>query len=768
VGKRDNGEGQKDDSLIAAGESQRKRWMSETSLLIHLASNDLFKDLDQAILKELEGELEPLHLNRDEILFKQGEPGDSMYVLIKGRIAVRMRTAGGREIVVAEESKPGTSVGEMALITGQARVVTICAESEADLVRLSKEGFEFLVRKRPRTLAELAETTSRRWRRAQLAVVLTNLLGEFDAGALQDLQSELEWYQLSHGEILFSQGDPGEAMYIVVNGRLRIVAVLPDGSESELDEIGAGEIVGEFALITGEARTATVYAIRQTHLVRLSQPLFTRLVARHPQAMMRIARKIVHRHPSSLRVSAVERISAFNLALIPINQDVPLDEFSQNLAAGLESFGRILHLSSACLDRIYGQEGAAQTPLDDPTAPILDSWMSEQETKFQYILYAADPDWSTWTRRCLRQADKILIVGQSGADPTPDLLELGLDSLGVSARTELVLLHPASVTRPSGTSDWLSRRQIHTHHHVREGDSGCIQRLVRRLTGRPTGLVLSGGAARGFAHLGVFRALEELGIQFDFVGGTSMGALMSASYAMGRSYEQMVELAREFASPRRLFDYTLPLTSLMSSKKATNALMELFGDLHIEDLWHPYFCVSSNLSRAETKIHRTGLLWKAIRASTAIPGIFTPILYDGELFVDGGAMNNFPVDIMRQSCDGGTVVGVNVSQAHETAEAYHFGTSLSGWQVLWSRVNPFYERIQAPSLAANLVRSLEISSASQIMTGERLADVVIKPDVSQFGMLDFAAYEEISEAGYQAAWKPLSRWQSQREQAGKP
>ncbi len=737
--------------------------MSEISLLPHLTSNDLFKDLDESSLKVLEDELELVHLNRDEVLFKQGDSGDSMYVLIKGHLVVRMRTADGREIVVGEESEPGTSVGEMALITGQARVVTVFAASESELVKLSKEGFECLVTRQPHTLTDMAEKTSRRWRRAQLAVILANLLGDLDVATLYDLIAQLEWCQLSHGEVLFHQGDPGDAMYIVVNGRLRIVAVLPDSTERELDEIGAGEIVGEFALITGEPRTATVYAIRETHLVRLTQPFFTRLVVRYPQAMMQITRKIVLRHPSSLRASAAESINAFNVALIPINQDVPLDEFTQHLAESMASFGRILRLSSARLDHIYGQDGAAQTPLDDPTTPILDSWMSEQETKFQYILYAADPDWSTWTRRCLRQADRILIVGQSGGDPAPGSVELALNMLEVNARTELVILHPASVSRPSGTFEWLSRRQVHSHHHVREGDTACIQRLVRRLTGRPTGLVLSGGAARGFAHLGVFRVLEELGIQIDYIGGTSMGALLSAGFAMGRSYEEMVELARMFANPKRLFDYTLPLTSLMTSKKVTNVLIELFGDLHIEDLWHPYFCVSSNLSRAEPVIHRTGLLWQSVRASTAIPGIFTPVLHEGDLFVDGGAMNNFPVDIMRKSCDGGTVIGVNVSQAHEPAEAYQFGTSVSGWQVLWSRINPFSERIQTPSLAANLVRSLEISSAHQIKIRERLADLLIQPDVSQFGMLDFASYEAISEAGYQAAWKQLSQWQSQRD-----
>jgi len=635
---------------------------------------------------------------------------------------------------------------------------SVCAASEAVLVKLKKAGFEYLAKRQPHILTDLAETTSRRWRRAQLAVILANLLGDFDTVTLRDWQTELEWQQLSHGEILFNQGEPGDAMYIVVNGRLRIAAILPDGSETELDEVGTGDIVGEFALITGEPRTATVYAIRETHLVRLSRSSFNRLVAQYPRAMMQVARGIILRHPSSVRVAAKESISSFNVALVPISPELPLDDLAQRLASGLAEVGPCLHLDSIRLDHIYGREGAAQTHLDDPTAAMLDSWLSEEETKFHYLLYVADPAWTTWTRRCLRQADQVLLVCQSNADPAPGPVELAMGSLGIRARTELVLLHPASVVWPSRTSGWLSRRQVQAHHHVGQGDEGCIQRLVRRITGRPSGLVLSGGAARGFAHLGVFRALEELDIQIDFVGGTSMGSLMGAGFAMGRTYHEMVGLARELANPKRLFDYTLPLASLMSSKKVTNVLMEVFGRIHIEDLWRPYFCVSSNLTTAEPVIHRTGPLWKAVRASVAIPGIFSPVLHEGEVLVDGGVMNNFPVDIMRLSCDRGRVIGVNVSQAHEPEGAFHFGSSISGWQVLWSRLNPFGEPIHAPSLASNLVRSLEISSEYQMKTSECLADVIIQPQVSQYGMLDFASYEPIAEAGYQVAIKELTGW----------
>jgi NTE family protein/lysophospholipid hydrolase len=324
--------------------------------------------------------------------------------------------------------------------------------------------------------------------------------------------------------------------------------------------------------------------------------------------------------------------------------------------------------------------------------------------------------------------------------------------------TELVLLHPDHEARPIGTSEWLDRRQLHAHHHICIDDQRHYKRLARWLTGQTVGLVLSGGGARGFAHLGAFRALEELGIQIDYVGGTSMGSLLGAGFAMGLDSNEMNKLADAFANPKQLFDYTLPLVSLMASKKVTRLLRRLFGDLYIEDLWLPFFCISSNMTRAEPVVHQSGLLWKSVRASIAIPGIFTPILDEGDLLIDGGPMNNFPVDIMRQYCGGGSVIGVNVSPSEEMKYSYQDGAGISGWQILWSRLNPFVKAIETPSLIANIMRSLEINSVHQIKNKQRLADVLIQPDVGQFGMLDFGSYQLISEAGYLAAREELDRW----------
>ncbi len=324
--------------------------------------------------------------------------------------------------------------------------------------------------------------------------------------------------------------------------------------------------------------------------------------------------------------------------------------------------------------------------------------------------------------------------------------------------SELVLLHAETTDRPRNTHKWLVRRRVHAHHHLRLNYREDLQRLIRRLTGSMVGLVLSGGGARAFAHIGAIRAIQEAGLPIDLVGGSSLGSIVAAAYALGWNYDTMVKAAATFFSPTTLFDYTLPLVAFTNSKKMTRILAHEFRDIQIEDLWLPYFCISTNLTRAKSVIHRQGPLWRSLRASCSLPGIFTPVVEKGELLVDGAILNNLPVDTMYKLCQGGPVIAVDVSAETDLTDDYHFSASLSGWQVLWSRLNPFLPEIKAPSIMDTLRRSTELNSIRQKQTNQALVDIFINPPVSQFGLTAFNAYETLIEMGYQAAKKAIKAW----------
>ena len=602
-------------------------------------------------------------------------------------------------------------------------------------------------------------------RRAALADALVGAFGPLDAAALAEIGSKLDWVSLAGGETLFRQGERGDDVYVVVDGRLRAIAEDAVGGVRVLEESGRGTAVGELGLLTGEPRAATIVAVRDSDLVRLSKAAFDALLDRHPHAMMQLARAAAVRLRRSSQRPARGGTAPITFALVPAGPGVPLSAFARRLTGALGRFGKALHVGSVDVDRRVGRPGAAQSgDGDDLHAPIV-SWLSEQEQAHRHVVLEADAAWTPWTRRCLRQADRVLVVGRAGDDPAPGEVESASAAMGLGTRRELVLLQADDCARPTHTARWLASRNVATHHHVRLGSDRDVDRLARRVGARAVGVVLGGGGARGFAHIGMFRALAEEGIEVDVVGGTSIGAVVAGAHAHGLTADEMVGIARVFASRRKLLDHTLPLASLMAARKVTAFFQHLFGDVRVEDLWTPLFAVSSSLSRARAVVHDRGPLWHTVRASTAIPAIFPPLLdHDGDVLVDGNVMNNMPLDVMREWCEGGTVIGLNPMPTDDKVKRYHFGPSLTGWEALKGRLGLFGSKTRAPSILGSVMRATEINSANRMRQSSfrALADLLIEPALGEYPILAFDQYEPIIEIGYASAREAISAWRQGR------
>ena len=575
--------------------------------------------------------------------------------------------------------------------------------------------------------------------------------------ALQELGRLFERVQLKSGETLLRQGEPGDCMFLLASGRLRAY-VERDGREVIVGEVGRGEVVGEMALLIDEPRSATIRAIRDSELFRLSKDAFDLFLEKHPVALKQIARVNLLRLRRSILSTRIESTVA-TIAVVPAGRGAPLTEFAAWLARALGDFAPTLHLNRDAYDHVI-DDRATNTPTESTAA--IGAWLNEQEARYRYVVYECDETFSTWTRRCLRQADYVLFVGIAGSDPAPGEIERAgrTEDRGRTApRRELVLLHPPDTSRPSGTQAWLAHRQIDFHHHVRIGRATDFERLARFLTGRAIGLVLGAGGARGLAHIGVIRAIQELGIAIDLIGGTSCGAMVGGALAKDLDGERIFRTAREhLVSSGSLLDYTLPLVSLISGRKMTRGLQRVFGDVAIEDLWLNYFCVSTNLSRAAMIVHRTGPLWRGIRASISLPGILPPVLQEGDLLVDGGLMNKLPVDVMRKLCNGGRVIAVSVSQAERLQVEYEFPEHLSGWRVLVRRLNPFRSRREEANIASILLCSTLVKSTESQAALEREADICVRVPPVAVGMFEFKSLDAIVDAGYTAALAQLRGW----------
>ena len=597
----------------------------------------------------------------------------------------------------------------------------------------------------------------------------TALFGALDEVSLRELEREIEVTSVPGGEALMREGDLADCLYVVVSGRLRAFVRSPEGRtpegpehggrEQAVGEIGRGESVGEMALLIGGHRSATVRAVRDTHLLKLSKAGFDRLVDRHPETAVQLARMLVTRLDQTLHAGG-RASPPVTLAVVPLDASRAPAVATAELAAELAALGPTVHLASAVVDGALGP-GAAQTRHLDPDNARLVDWLSEREARHRFVLYETDATPTAWTQRCLRQADRVLVLSRAGPPPPLGELEAALwrEMEWPAVPRELVLLHEASIRPGADVREWLrAPRRFAMHHHVRAGVRADFQRLARMLTGRAIGVVLGGGGARAFAHIGVLRALGEAGVPIDLIGGTSMGAVLAAQHAAGWDYPTMLEANRKaFVLSGSLFDYTLPLMSLIGGQRFVRMFMRMFGETHIEDLPLKYFCVSTDLTRGEARVHETGHLARWLSASVSVPGLAPPVFDEGNLLVDGSVLDTVPAGVMRRF-GRGPIVAVDVTAREDVRVDPSYRWPPSAWRILWSRLNPLARRIQAPSIYTILLRTTMLSSMSAV---ERLAgevDLYIHPPVERFDLLDWRSLDRLAELGYETASRKIAEW----------
>jgi NTE family protein/lysophospholipid hydrolase len=310
---------------------------------------------------------------------------------------------------------------------------------------------------------------------------------------------------------------------------------------------------------------------------------------------------------------------------------------------------------------------------------------------------------------------------------------------------------------PSGTSEWLRFRDVSLHHHVRYQNDSDFGRVARFLIGKAVGLVLGGGGARGFAHVGILRALEELNIPIDLIGGNSMGAIIAAQSALQWERKDMIQRTLQLCLAGD--NFTLPIISLLSGKKMSRGLYDMFGEIQIDDLWHHFYSISCNISRATVVTHDCGSLLTAVLNSNSPPGLFPPQIWKGDLHVDGALLNNVPVDVMRKYNEGGTVIGVDVNEREELLNNTDISRGISGWEILFNKLNPFADTMRLPNMMAILNRASIIGGLSQrkkMMDG--YADLYLQPPVNAFSLMDYKSAEKIAELGYQFAIVEFQKW----------
>jgi len=741
---------------------------NDTAMALDVGVMGLQRELDLEDDEYLRKVVQVVRLEEGETLMTESSYSDAALVfVITGELKLfQLCEDEGEDELYSAGS--GECVGQLAMLTGEANFYTCRAKTSSLVALLSKQSFFSIVSSTPEMVLSLAHSTISR---------LSPLVRRIDFA--------LDWVNIEGGKGVTPPIYQPDSTYLVLSGRLRGYSKKANDREL-VGEYARGDMVGIVDVITGVKRNISYLAVRDSEICMFPPQLLDYLKSSSSKVMSKLVsilgQRLVKLRQGLDEGSLMKSNFKYNsVAVFPAGPDVPLTAFCLQLEKSLSVLGPSLRLSSSSIVRKFGED-AFQSRYEYR----INSWLNQQEDRHNCIVFQCDSHASAWTRKCFRHTDLILVLCNASNVESKDIssAEKEIEPLTRRIRKELVLLWNPETDHPRSTKDWLKRRpwlsghfhmkthrwmnqtfkttqsesriarSFEKHSHSDPDIHSDFARLARHIQGKSIGLVLGGGGARGAAHLGMIRSIVEAGIPIDKVGGVSIGAFMGGLWAIHRDLSVMTVITRQwFYNMTRyagLLDLTYPITSLFTGGYFNWTLTETFPpELDIEDLWIPYYCVSTDVTVSRERIHTSGCLWKYCRASMSYAWILPPICdpKDGHLLLDGCYVNNVPGDIMlKENCSHILAVDVTAIDSDDLA---NYGDKLSGWYLLFSRLNPFSTYPNIPTQAQiqeRLSFCSHYKNLAEMKSNERYE--YIQPPVGHFSSAKFDIFQEIYDVGY--------------------
>lgn len=735
--------------------------MERSELEAWLGQCALFSGAPGELLRLCAESAQLRRLAAGEPLIRAGQQGHGLLLIRTGSAEVRAAGAivGAAPIASVDA---GAVLGEIQAVSGQAATADVVATSACELVELAPELLHRLADQHPPFEEHLVQLAAQRLRGLVFRRTVDALLGDVDPARVEALVGQATEVVLDRGEVLMREGEPGDAWYVLTSGRLAIAA-RPGDRRRRIAELLPGASVGEMALITGAPRSATVRAERRSSLMCLARADFERFSDEHPAFARRLTGLMVQRlsAPRNARRGEVGRV----LVVLRASGSRVLSDGLRQLAGALGNVARARLCLRSAFEAALGRPLGPTTGESHPVWHRFDVWLEEAQRQHGLVLLDGGSEDDPWRRECLLHADRCLWLAEA-ADPVaaapPEDAAARLSHSQRYAEHDgrrlpwlLLVVHPPYTESPRNTRAWLEAGEFDRHFHLRLDDPACAARVARLLAGKGIGLALSGGGARGFAHIGVFRHLAERGIPIDQIGGTSFGAIEAAMHACSYDIATILALNRDAVAMQPFKEYTLPLIAMMRSRRRDAVSRHSFGERRIEDLWIPFLCVSADLRAAQPVVHERGSLAQAVSASASLPGVLVPVVDGDRILVDGGIFNNLPADLVKARC-GGPVIGVRVTPNDDLGVPE--GGFPSPWRILWHGLIPWLRPIRSPRLGDLLIRTMTVSGADHMQHSLASVDVLIEPDVAAYGMLQFKALDALVERGHEAAVRALADW----------
>ncbi|KAF4587492.1 Lysophospholipase like protein [Ophiocordyceps camponoti-floridani] len=484
-----------------SGDGDTESVASSSGVAVHAAPST------QALANEMRDELEVVFFPKGSVLVEQGERNPGLYYVVDGfldmgtgigmsnsRNSQSVLELSGSDRVRVDDSasdvgkaggdspeadkpagsrrrsvclvKPGGLAGYMGSISSYRSFIDVVAKTDVYVGFLPRASLERIVDKYPIVLLTMAK---------RLTHILPRLILHIDFA--------LEWVQVNAGQVIYHGSDESDAIYIVLNGRLRLVDDNKEGKMKALAEYGQGESVGELEVLTETARAGTLHAIRDTELVKFPRTLFNSLAEEHPNITIKISKIIATRmraavddvtqgtaKQASEGASENQRKATMNLrtvAILPVTAGVPVVEFGNHLMNALAQVGPPNGAMSLNQAVILGHLG--KHAFNKMGKLRLSQYLADLEEKFGLVVYVADTSVnSPWTQTCITQADSILLVGLADGSPAMGEYERFMLGMKSTARKMLVLVHTERFSRPGLTRSWLRNRMWINggHYHI--------------------------------------------------------------------------------------------------------------------------------------------------------------------------------------------------------------------------------------------------------------------------------------------------------------
>lgn len=585
-----------------------------------------------------------------------------------------------------------------------------------------------------------------------LAASISELFGTKNESVINFLINETDWISIDSGDVLFNQGDEGDGLFFVIQGRLGVWGKDQSGQRLKIADIGRGETIGEMALFTGEPRNADVIANRKTILAKLTNRAYRNFAIQFPDLNFDIFRLVIQR--LSLRKLEKGSNRPVTICLVALN-DIDTASLYTSLHQALSLMSEVNWVDFDFYKKHTSEANSGFQP------DHFSDFLLDLELNSSLLVLDAGGGNEQFQKICVSHADVVLLLSDASKASNVGALE---QSIAESSAAEkcFVFVHPEHCRLPEGTAQKLEiRNYVGRHFHVRIQNKSDIGRLARLITGHGTGLVLAGGGAKGFAHMGVFKALKENGFSFDFIGGTSIGAMNAAAIAFDASVDDTIRFMKKAALYHPTKDFNLlPLVSLIRGKRLEHlvktAIFDFSGrnDVDLTDLWIPLFVVSSNYSKARQEIHLRGSLLQHLLASAAIPGIFPPVVKENDLLLDGGSFNNFPIDVMHRE---GIERIIGSDFVVEKNYELKFDKVPGPWKLLYHKwVYGRRNIYRVPSLVSIMLNTTLLYSNAKRKESLRMTDLHFNPPVEKLGFTDWKRFDQFVEAGYRHAKEKLS------------